>query len=68
MTSGVIISLPTYSLSYDAYFQDLTETHIEWLPIVRFVVYEVRRIFFNKWTPKHLWAMHTQEENNGNLW
>ena len=36
MISGVIISLPTYSLSYDACFQDLTETHIEWLPIVRF--------------------------------
>ena len=35
MISGVIISLPTYSLSYDACFQDLTETHIEWLPIVR---------------------------------
>ena len=35
MISGVIISLPTYSLSYDARFQDLTETHIEWLPIVR---------------------------------
>ena len=35
MISGVIISLPTYSLSYHACFQDLTETHIEWLPIVR---------------------------------
>ena len=35
MISGVIISSPTYSLSYDACFQDLTETHIEWLPIVR---------------------------------
>ena len=37
MISGVIISLPTYSLSYDACFQDLTQTHIEWpwLPIVR---------------------------------
>ena len=36
MISGVIISLPTYSLSYlRCMFQDLTETHIEWLPIVR---------------------------------
>ena len=35
MISGVIISLPTYSLSYHACFQDLTETHIKWLPIVR---------------------------------
>ena len=35
MISGVIISLPTYSLSFDACFQDFTETHIEWLPIVR---------------------------------
>ena len=35
MISGVIISLPTYSFSYDAGFQDLTETHNEWLPVVR---------------------------------
>ena len=32
MISGVIISLPTYSLSYDACFQDLTETHNEGCP------------------------------------
>ena len=25
------------------------------------------RIFFSKWTPQHLWAIHRQEESNGNL-
>ena len=36
MISGVIISyLLTHLVIYDACFQDLTETHIEWLPIVR---------------------------------
>ena len=43
MILGVIISLPTYSLSYDACFQDLTETHNEWLPVVRLSWLPLRR-------------------------
>ena len=31
-----------------------------------FIVYEVHRTFFSECTPKHLWAIHRQEENNGN--